>query len=83
VVEHAPPVVTQAEGCFRQSVETARQQKAKSWELRAVMSMVCLYQNSGKQEEARGLLTQIYDSFTEGFNTVDLREAKALLDKSS
>ncbi|HEU0007361.1 MAG TPA: tetratricopeptide repeat protein, partial [Terriglobia bacterium] len=83
VVEAKPYVVAQAERCFHQSLEIARQQKAKSWELRAVMSLARLYRNQGKQEEARALLTQIYDRFTEGFDTVDLREAKALLDELS
>jgi predicted ATPase/DNA-binding winged helix-turn-helix (wHTH) protein len=83
VFEVEPAAVAQAEACFSQSIEIARQQKAKSWELRTVMSLARLYQNQGKQEEARGRLTQIYDSFTEGFETVDLREAKALLDELS
>jgi predicted ATPase len=83
VVWPVPPVVAQAAGCFNQSIEVARQQKAKSWELRAVMSLARLYQNRGQQKEARSLLTQIHDSFTEGFDTMDLREAKALLDESS
>jgi len=83
VVKAKPFVVTQAEGCFHQSIKIAQQQKAKSWELRAVMSLARLYKNQNKQQEARGLLTQIYDRFTEGFDTVDLREAKALLDELS
>ena len=83
VVESQPPAAAQAEGCFRHSIKIARQQKAKSWELRAVMSLARLYQNQGKQEEARDLLAQIYNRFTEGFDTVDLREAKALLDELS
>jgi predicted ATPase len=58
-------------------------QNAKSWELRAVMSLARLYQNNCKLEEARGLLTRIYDSFNEGFETTDLREAKGLLDALS
>lgn len=72
-------LITQAEDCFSQAIKIARQQQAKSWELRAVMSLARLYQSPGKQEEARDLLTQIYNSFTEGFDTSDLREAKALL----
>ena len=77
------PAVAQAEACFNQSIKIAQQQKAKSWELRAVMSLARLYQNQGKQKEARSLLAQIYDRFTEGFDTLDLREAKALLDELS
>jgi predicted ATPase len=72
-------LATQAEGCFNQSIKIARQQKAKSWELRGVLSLVRLYQKRGQEEPLRQL-KQIYDSFTEGFETVDLREAKALLD---
>jgi predicted ATPase len=83
VVESEPPAAAQAEGCFSQSIKIAHQQKAKSWELRAVMSLARLYQKQGKQEEAWDLLAQIYNRFTEGFDTVDLREAKALLDELS
>jgi DNA-binding winged helix-turn-helix (wHTH) protein/predicted ATPase len=83
VVEAEPPAVAQAEACFNQSIKIAQHQKAKSWELRAVTSLARLYQNQNKQEEARGLLAQIYDRFTEGFDTADLREAKALLDELS
>jgi len=83
VVEAELPPVAQAEGCFKQSMAIAQQQQAKSWELRAVMSLARLYQNQGKREEARTLLTQIYLWFTEGFDTKDLRDAKALLDELS
>jgi predicted ATPase len=83
VVEAEPPMVAQAEGCFDQSIKIAQRQKAKSLELRAVMSVARLYRKQGKQEEAQGLLTEIYDRFTEGFDTKDLREAKALLDELS
>jgi predicted ATPase len=72
-------MVTQAEDCFKQSINIAQRQKAKSWELRAVLSIARLYMNRGKQAEARSFLTQIYDKFTEGFDTVELREARALL----
>ena len=83
MLEAEPASIAQAEACFNQSIEIAQQQKAKSWELRAAMSLARLYQNQGKKKEARGLLAQIYDRFTEGFDTVDLREAKALLDELS
>ena len=72
----------QAESCFGQAISVAQQQKAKSLELRAVMSLARLYQNKGKPEEARILFTEIYGTFNEGFDTKDLREAKALLDHS-
>jgi predicted ATPase len=81
--EAKPSAIVQAEACFKQSIKIARQQKAKSWELRAAMSLARLYQKQGKHEEARGLLAQIYGRFTEGFDTADLREAKGLLDELS
>jgi len=58
----------------------ARRQQAKSWELRAAMSLVRLWQHQGKRSEARELLAPVYGWFTEGFDTADLQEAKALLD---
>jgi predicted ATPase len=70
----------EAEACFRQALAVARRQSAKALELRAVMSLSRLYQRQGRQAEARPLLAQTYGWFTEGFDTPDLREAKALLD---
>ena len=58
----------------------ARRQQAKSWELRAAVSLSRLWQQQGKRAEARELLAPIYDWFTEGFDTADLQEAKALLE---
>ena len=81
MIQAAPTALAEAEACLNQSLKIARRQKANSWELRAVMSMARLYQEQGKQEAARTLLTQIHDRFTEGFATTDLREAKALLDE--
>ncbi|HKP81564.1 MAG TPA: AAA family ATPase [Pyrinomonadaceae bacterium] len=72
--------LTGDEECFNQSLRIARRQQAKSWELRTAMSLAHRYQRQGRQEEARALLAPVYNSFTEGFDTVDLREAKALLD---
>jgi DNA-binding winged helix-turn-helix (wHTH) protein/predicted ATPase len=72
--------VIQVERCFRQSIEIARQQQAKSLELRTSTSMARFYRDQGQHEKARNLLSSIYDRFTEGFDTVDLREAKAILD---
>jgi predicted ATPase len=77
------PHIAEAEACFSQSVQIAQQQKAKSWELRAAMSMARLYQKQERQNEARQLLTEIYNRFTEGFDTVDLRNAKVLLNELS
>jgi len=74
----SPPVFS-AEACFNQSIKIAQRQKAKSLELRAAMSLAHLYQKLGKRDEARALVAQIYDRFTEAFDTVDLRAAKALL----
>ncbi len=71
----------EAEACFRKAIELARQQSAKSLELRAVMSLSQLWQQQGKIAEARQLLTEIYHWFTEGFDTKDLQEAKALLEE--
>jgi adenylate cyclase len=71
----------QAEASFYQAIEVARQQSAKSWELRAVMSLTRLWRKQGKGEEARQLLAEIYNWFTEGFDAPDLREAKAMLDQ--
>ena len=59
----------------------ARAQQAKSWELRAAMSMARLWRDQGKRTEARDLLAPVYGWFTEGFDTLDLKEAKALLDE--
>ena len=70
----------EAETCFQQALEVARRQQAKSWELRAAVSLSRLWQHQGKQAEARELLAPIYGWFTEGFDTADLQEAKALLD---
>jgi len=83
VLEARRSEVAEAEACFHQSIKIARQQKAKSWELRAAMSLARLYQNQNKRAEAHGLLEPIYNKFTEGFDTADLREAKALLDELS
>ncbi len=71
----------QAESCFQKALEVARRQQAKSLELRVAMSLSRLWQGQGKKTEARQLLFDIYGWFTEGFDTADLREAKALLEE--
>ena len=71
----------QAEICFDQAVVVARAQSAKSLELRAAVSLSRLWQRQGKRKEARQFLGGIYGWFTEGFDTADLTEAKALLDE--
>ena len=70
-----------AEACFRQAIEIAQGQSAKWWELRATMSVARLLAKQGKRDEARRLLVEIYNWFTEGFDTADLKEAKGLLDE--
>jgi predicted ATPase len=70
----------EAESCFDQAIEAARCRSAKSLELRAVMSLCRLWIDQGKKKEARELLQGIYSWFTEGFDTADLKEAKALLE---
>jgi tetratricopeptide (TPR) repeat protein len=70
-----------AEACFQRAIEVARQQQARSWELRATMSLCRLWQRQGKREEARQLLAEIYGWFTEGFDTPDLKDARALLEE--
>ena len=71
---------TQAEAWLQQALAIARRQQAKSWELRTAMSLSRLWQQQGKQDEARALLAPIYGWFTEGFDTADLQEARALLE---
>ena len=68
-----------AESCFRTAVEIARRQGAKLWELKATNSLARLLAKQGRRDEARAMLAEIYGWFTEGFDTRDLKEAKALL----
>ena len=75
--------VEEAEECFRKAIEIAQQQQAKSWELRAAMSLARLWQRQGKKAEARELLASVYNWFTEGFDTKDLQDAKVLLEALS
>jgi predicted ATPase len=70
-----------AQACFQQAVTMAREQGARSFELRAAMSLAGLWRDQGKHTEARDLLAPIYGCFTEGFDTRDLTEAKALLEE--
>ena len=80
LLQQAVPDAPQAEACFQQALAVARRQQAKSWELRAAMSLSRLWQQQGKRAEAYELLAPIYGWFTEGFDTADLQEARALLD---
>ena len=74
---------SEAEACFQHAIEIAQQQAAKSWELRAAISLARLWQQQGKRTEARDLLALVYEWFTEGFDTADLKDAKSLLDQLS
>jgi predicted ATPase/class 3 adenylate cyclase len=80
---HSHSDVSKAEAYFERALEVARQQQAKSWELRASMSMARLWRDQGKRDEARELLAPVYGWFTEGFDTRDLKEAKGLLEELS
>jgi predicted ATPase len=80
-VEARARAEVEVEACFRQALAVARRQNAKSLELRTVMSLTRLYQKQGRQAEARPMLAECYAWFTEGFDTPDLQEAKALLDQ--
>ena len=75
------PDVGQAEACFQQALDVARHQQAKALELRAALSLARLWQGQGKRAAARQLLAELYRWFTEGFDTADLQEAKALLEE--
>jgi predicted ATPase len=75
-----PDPQDEAEACFLKAIEVSRKQQAKSLELRATMSLARLWQQQDKRDEARQILAEVYGWFTEGFDTKDLQEAKALLD---
>jgi predicted ATPase len=77
--EPPAPSTQEAQACFLKAIEVARRQQAKSWELRAATSLSRLWQQQGKKNEARQMLAEIYGWFTEGLDTKDVQEAKALL----
>jgi class 3 adenylate cyclase/predicted ATPase len=81
LLARSPSDQVQAEASFREALEVARRQSAKSFELRAATSLAHLWQRQGKRDEARDLLAPVYAWFTEGFDTTDLREARALLEE--
>ena len=81
VLEASKPDAAKAEAYFERALAVARTQKAKSWELRAAMSLARLWRDQGKAQQARELLAPVYGWFTEGFDTRDLKEAKALLEE--
>ena len=75
--------IPEAQGCFERAIQIAREQSAKSLELRATTSLARLLASQGSRDEARTMLAAIYDWFTEGFDTTDLKDAKALLHELS
>ena len=75
------PDAAKAQAHFERAIAIAREQKAKSWELRAAISLARLWRSEGKGQQAHDLLAPIYGWFTEGFDTLDLKAAKALLDE--
>jgi predicted ATPase len=76
-----PSDEAEAQRCFRTAIDIARRQKARFFELRATTSLARLLQRQGKRDEARAMLSQIYNWFTEGFEFADLKDAKALLEE--
>jgi len=83
LLQHAGAQPGEAEACFQEALTVARRQQAKSLELRAAMSLARLWQRQGRRAEARELLAEVYGWFTEGFDTTDLQEARALLEALS
>jgi tetratricopeptide (TPR) repeat protein len=81
--QNAPEAQMRAEACFQKALSVARQQEARSWELRATLSVARLWRRQGKRDEGRQMLAAIYGWFTEGFDTPDLLDAAALLDELS
>ena len=81
ILKTPAPDMAKAQAYFQRALDTARAQQAKSWELRAAMSLARLWRDQGKPQQARELLAPVYRWFTEGFDTRDLKEAKALLDE--
>ena len=83
LLRQAVPDAPQAEACFHLALDIAHGQQAKSWELRAATSLARLWQSQDKRQDAYDLLAPVYGWFTEGFDTADLQDAKALLDELS
>jgi predicted ATPase len=81
LLRQGSPEAAQAAACFEQALGIARRQQARSWELRAAMSLSRLWQRQGKRAAALQLLAPVYGWFTEGFDTADVQEARALLDE--
>jgi predicted ATPase len=81
ILKQSPSNAEEAVACFRRAIEITHDQSAKSWELRATTSLARLLRDTGRREEAREILADIYNWFTEGFDTADLKDAKALLEE--
>ena len=81
LLAQSPDDPAEAEACFHNALEIARRQQAKSLELRTAMSLARLWQRQGKEGDARQLLNDVFAWFTEGFDTADLRDARALLNE--
>ena len=81
LLENAPDAAAAAEGHFQQALHWARRQGALSWELRAAISLARMWRNQGRSKEAHQLVTPIYQRFTEGFETADLKTANSFLDQ--
>jgi predicted ATPase len=81
LLQQSPSNPTEAETCFHHAISIAQSQQAKSWELRAATSLARLWQQQSKRQEAYDLLAPVYNWFTEGFDTADLKDAKALLEE--
>jgi predicted ATPase len=79
LLSHAPDKYAEIEACFQQALDVSRRQQAKSWERRTATSLARLWQQQGKRQDAYDLLAPVYGWFTEGFDTADFQEAKALL----
>src|SRR5262245_17854285 len=80
LLAESPDRSSDAEACFRRAMETARGQQSKGWELRATMSLARLWRRLGRQGDARTALAAVYKTYTEGFTTPDLVDAKGLLE---
>ncbi len=81
LLQQSADSAAEAESCFYQSLSVARSQHAKSLELRATTSLARLWQSQAKRQDATDLLAPVYEWFTEGFDTADLKDAKALLEE--
>jgi predicted ATPase len=83
LIDNDATCLGEATACFEKSIAIARDQSAKSWELRSATSLANLWHSQGRPDQAYDLLFPVYDWFTEGFDTVDLKRAKALLEELS